>query len=510
MKRLRRITAFLAKEVLDVMRQPRLVLVLILGPFLILLLFGLGFTGKQAPVPVILVIPEGAQLPPDLANRTWNFGPDFPVRGVTSDEQWARSELATGTVEVVAILPHETYSTLLAGRQITIRLLINAIDPVRRDYVTFVANFFVTDLNKQLVRRVAEEGQRATERLRDFSSESLDDLILLADEVEGGRFEQAVRRLEGLINDTTYTAGTLESTDSLLTGLIATLGLQLAPDELARLQEARQRVLALRGELESLKEALVAPAPDIERYRRQLEQARDTLHDLEGMAALFRQIPPDVLIAPLSSTTENISRFNPTYVGFYAPSVLALLIQHIAITFAALSLVRDRLQGVNELFQVSPVSPAEVLTGKFLSYLLLTLALGLVLTLLILRLLKVPLYGDPLLFVLVLGLEIAAALGWGFLISAVSQRESQAVQLSMIVLLAAVFFSGFFLNLSGLRREVLPISYALPVTYAIASLQQIMLAGRLPVAWHLAALGGLALLLTLLAWLIYRRQFRLA
>lgn len=510
MKRLRRIIAFLAKEVLDVMRQPRLVVVLILGPFLILLLFGLGFTGKQAPVPVILVIPEGAQLPPDLANRSWNFGPDFPVRAVTSDEPWARSELQSGLVEVVAILPHETYSTLLAGEQITIRLLINAIDPVRRDYVTFVANFFVTDLNKQLVRRVAEEGQRATEQLRNFSSESLDELILLADEVEAGKFEQAAKRLERLISDTTYTAGALESTDSLLTGLIATLGLQLAPEELARLQDARERVLELRDELETLRRELAGPRPNIEQYRRQLEQARDTLHELESLASIFRQIPPDVLIAPLTSTTENVSRFNPTYVGFYAPAVLALLIQHIAITFAALSLVRDRLQGVNELFQVSPVSPAEVLTGKFLSYLLLTLALGLVLTVLILRVLGVPLYGDPLLFVLVLGLEIAAALGWGFLISAVSQRESQAVQLSMILLLAAVFFSGFFLSLSGLRREVLPISYSLPVTYALASLQQIMLAGRVPAPWSFWALGGLALVLILLTWFIYRRQFRLA
>lgn len=510
MKRLRRIIAFLAKEVLDIMRQPRLVLVLILGPFLILLLFGLGFTGKQAPVPVILVIPEAAQLPPDLANRSWNFGPDFPVRGITSDEDWARSELEAGAVEVVAILPRETYSTLLAGQQITIRLLINAIDPVRRDYVTFVANFFVTDLNKQLVRRVAEEGQRATERLRNFSGESLDELILLADEIEAGRFEQAAARLERLINATSYTAGVLENTDTLLTGLIATLGLQLAPEELARLHEARERVLGLRDELEALRSELGSPTPDIERYRRQLEQARDTLNELEGLAAIFRRIPPDVLIAPLTSTTENISRFNPTYVGFYAPAVLALLVQHIAITFAALSLVRDRLQGVNELFQVSPVSPGEVLIGKFLSYLLLTLTLGLVLTVLILRLLKVPLYGDPLLFVLVLSLEIAAALGWGFLISAVSQRESQAVQLSMILLLAAVFFSGFFLNLSGLRRQVLPVSYSLPVTYTIASLQQIMLAGRAPVNWHLAALGGLALLLILLTWLLYRHQFRLA
>lgn len=510
MNRLLPLTAFLAKEILDVLRQPRLVLILILGPFLILLLFGLGFTGKQAPVPVILVIPEGAELPPDLANRQWTFGADFPVRDVTADEAAARARLDAGEVELVAILPRETYSTLLAGEQITIRVLINAINPVRRDWVTYGANYFVGQLNAQLVRRVAEEGQTATLQLRSLSTESLDELVVIADAVEAGDYEGAVQRLERLINETTYTAGALESTDSLLAGLIGALGLQLAPEELQRLRNARERVLALRGELEALRQELLQPAPSLQRYRDQLEQARDTLSDLEELGALFRQIPAEVLVAPLRATTENVSRFNPTYVGFYGPAVLALLIQHVAITFAALSLVRDRTQGVNELLEVSPVTPAEALLGKFLSYMLLTLALALVLALLMLRLLGVPLYGNGLLFVLVLILEIAASLAWGFLISAVALRESQAVQLSMILLLAAVFFSGFFLSLSGLRPAVLPVSYALPVTYAISSLQLIMLAGRGPVPGHLQALAGLAVALMLLAWLLYRRQFRLA
>lgn len=211
----------------------------------------------------------------------------------------------------------------------------------------------------------------------------------------------------------------------------------------------------------------------------------------------------------MAAETKNLSRFEPSYVGFYAPSVLALLVQHIAITFAALSLVRDRLQGVNELFHVSPVGAAETLIGKFLSYMLLTLALSLILTVLILRLLRVPFYGAVWPFVTMLGLEIGAALGWGFLISAISRRESQAVQLSMILLIASVFFSGFFLNLSGLRTEVLPLSYSLPVTYAIAGFQQIMLAGRLPSYWYFAALAGMAVGLNSVAWLLYRRQFRL-
>lgn len=510
MHRLRRLTAFIAKEVLDVMRQPRLVGALILGPFLILLLFGIGFTGRQAPVPVILVIPERAQLPPDLANRTWNFGPDFPVRAVTSDEAWATEQLTQREVEVVAILPRETYSTLARGEQITIRLLINAIDPVRRDYVTFVANFFVTDLNKQLVRRVAEQGQQAALRLTSFSDQSRADLEALTEALEQGNLAQAEARLDALLNGIAYTEGSIESSDQLVIGLLATLGLELAPEEVARLAEVRTTLETMQGDLEGLRGELRTTSPDLARYQERLIEARDTLTELERTATTFRAIPPDVLIAPLTSTTTNVSRFDPTYVGFYAPAVLALLIQHITVTFASLSLVRERVQGTIELFQVSPLSAAEVLTGKGLGYLLLTMALGLVLMLLLRYLLGVPIHGNPLDFVAVMVLEIVAALGWGFLISTLAQRESQAVQFSMLLLLASVFFSGFFLNISGIRPEVRPVSYALPVTYAIRQFQQIMLAGVPPARTDLLALAGMAAILLVASWFLYRRQTRMA
>src|SRR5690349_18155507 len=107
----RRLLAFITKEVLDVLRQPRLILVLIAGPFLILLLFGLGFTGKQAPVNTILVIPDDAQLPPDMRDREWNFGPDFPLQEVSADEDAALARLQKGETDLVAVLPRETYGT---------------------------------------------------------------------------------------------------------------------------------------------------------------------------------------------------------------------------------------------------------------------------------------------------------------------------------------------------------------------------------------------------------------
>src|SRR5215470_2140732 len=54
-----RLLSFFNKEINEVRRQPRLVLSLILGPFLILLLFGIGYAGERPKLKTALVLPQG-------------------------------------------------------------------------------------------------------------------------------------------------------------------------------------------------------------------------------------------------------------------------------------------------------------------------------------------------------------------------------------------------------------------------------------------------------------------
>lgn len=78
----------------------------------------------------------------------------------------------------------------------------------------------------------------------------------------------------------------------------------------------------------------------------------------------------------------------------------------------------------------------------------------------------------------------------------------------MLVLLASVFFGGFFLGLESLAPYVRVISYALPVTYGIKALQAVMLRGEAPAWWVLPALGAMALLLFIVSTALFRRQYR--
>jgi len=96
-------------------------------------------------------------------------------------------------------------------------------------------------------------------------------------------------------------------------------------------------------------------------------------------------------------------------------------------------------------------------------------------------------------------------MGIGFAISIISETDSQAVQYSMIILLASVFFSGFIMSLDMLWVPVRVISWLLPTTYGTLLLRDIALRGIDPNWGVLGALIALGLALMLISWRLMRR-----
>ena len=88
-KTLTRILAFVGKELVEVMRRPGALLSLVLGPFLIMAIFGVGYSGYRRPLTTVIVVPEGSGLPTDVQTYTEISGAGLEVMlnvcsGVTS------------------------------------------------------------------------------------------------------------------------------------------------------------------------------------------------------------------------------------------------------------------------------------------------------------------------------------------------------------------------------------------------------------------------------------------
>jgi ABC-2 type transport system permease protein len=176
-----------------------------------------------------------------------------------------------------------------------------------------------------------------------------------------------------------------------------------------------------------------------------------------------------------------------------------------AITLGALSIVRERRGGSVELFRAAPVSALETLLGKYISFLLLGIVLAAVLTGLIVLALDVPMLGSWADYALSVLLLLVMSLGAGFVISAISETDTQAVQYSMIVLLATVFFSGFFISVFRFAPAVGLISLLLPASYGTEFLKEIMLRGQSPDVGSLLLGLAIAGVLFAIAWWRLRR-----
>jgi ABC-2 type transport system permease protein len=101
-----------------------------------------------------------------------------------------------------------------------------------------------------------------------------------------------------------------------------------------------------------------------------------------------------------------------------------------------------------------------------------------------------------------------------------SSSEQQAAQIAMLTLLGSIFFSGFIVPPETLSPPISAVAYLFPATYAIRTLQDVMLRGVLRPRIDLpdlatvtpyldfVILGVAALVLFLLTVHLFRREFR--
>ena len=159
-----------------------------------------------------------------------------------------------------------------------------------------------------------------------------------------------------------------------------------------------------------------------------------------------------------------------------------------------------------ELFKVAPITAFETLVGKYVSYLFFEIILAGALTGLAVWLLKIPILGPWQDYALAVVILLFTSLGLGFLISLISQTDTQAVQYSMLLMLASIFFSGFFLDLRLMREPITALAWSLPATYGIRMLQDIMLRGSSIPSAVFQGIAIIGIVLFLIDWILLRKK----
>lgn len=490
-------TAFFFKEVLTVLHQPRLIVSLVLGPFLILLLFGLGFRGQRPELQTIIVLPPDDRLAGEVERYRQAFSGVFQVQDVLRDERLAMQRLASGQTDVVIIVPPDALQRLGSGQQATLEVLYREIDPVQSAWVQYFSYVQTTELNRRLLAELIRQSKSPAAQLSEYARQASETLGALEADVRRGDDVSARARVGAL----------LAATEAARSGAAQALDPFGAGDSNASASEllggSAQELRALDADLARGDAGRAAALERIQRMRQSNEQLR-------MLADRLATIPPETLVSPFVDETRNIVPVEPTEIAYYSPAVLALLLQHMGVTLTALSLVRDRLLGALDLVRVSPAGVSNVLIGKTLGFACLLGVVAIALSLAATTLLGVPSLGDQRFYWLSVALTVFAAVGLGFTLALLARTESQAVQLSMLVLLTSVFFGGFVLPLEQLFPWVRSVSYVLPVTYGTINLREVMLRGGIPPLLMLLGPLALGLLFFTIATVGLRRDLRRA
>ncbi len=492
-----RASSFFRKEVFEILRQPRLIATLVVGPFLILFIFGIGYRGQGRTLRTLIVAQPDSPIPAqDIQQYGKTMTAQFTYAGVTGNQAEALEQLQRGQVDLVLVEPREITSTLRNNQRAVFTLHHNEIDPVQVSYITYLGWLFAGEFNQQVLRSFVVQGQADTVNLRAGLQEAHQNASAMRVAVQSGDEALAQQKLKALASN----VDTVTQSAGVSLGLLDSLQKTQGANE-GKANPVKSTLADLRQNTNLLSDSPGTPGERLAR----LDKIDQDVTDLEGKLAEFQAIDPSIVVSPFRSETKSVANIQPSISDFYAPAVLALLLQHLAVTFAALSIVRERNVGTMELFRVSPLSAAEALFGKYISYLLFGGVIAAILSALIVFALHMPMLGNWWNFTLVIGAVLFTSLGIGFAISIISQTDSQAVQYSMIILLASVFFSGFILSLESLWEPVRVVSWLLPTTYGTLLLRDIALRGIAP---NWALLGGLiaiGLVLMLLSWRLMRR-----
>ena len=498
-----RISAFIRKEIFAILRQPRLVFSLILGPFFILLIFGVGYRNANRSLRTLFVVPAESTIGDLVEQYADSLGSTIDFVGITDDPDEADALLRQQEVDLVIVTPIDPYADLQNNEQSVFTLYHYEIDPLEETFINVLGRRYSEAINQQILLTAAEQGKVEAESLQGHVESASATAVTLRSALEAGDGVAATTTTEQLEQDVDLMTQAIGSSLAILDSVQETTGVADA----ATTNLLEQRLQTMQDNLATLEDI----DPDQANFDQEIAAVsamQDALADVDGMMSEFRRIDSFVLVSPFRSEVLNITNtaLEPTH--FYVPAVIALLLQHLAVTLAGLSIVREEREGTMELFRASPVSSFETLLGKYLSYILLTAVLAATLTALVTFLLRVPMLGNWLNYALVLFALIFASLGVGFLVSVTAQSDSQAIQGAMIVLLASIFFSGFFLPLYRLQLFVHVLSWALPATYGTSLLQGVMLRGQTPGFVLTAGLFVIGTVLFLISWWRLSRKMR--
>jgi drug efflux transport system permease protein len=202
--------------------------------------------------------------------------------------------------------------------------------------------------------------------------------------------------------------------------------------------------------------------------------------------------------------------FNPELrsTQFLVPGLVGFILMLTAVLSTALSVVREHERGTMEQLRVTSLKPGELIVGKTLPYLGISLLATVVILVAARLLFGVAVKGPYLDLFVATFIYLVGALGFGLLVSTLAETQAMAFQIGMVTsMLPAIFLSGFIFPIRSMPWAVQAITYVVPARYFLVVLRGIILKGA-GLGPYLQDLAFLVLYATVVLGIAYARLTR--
>ncbi len=170
---------------------------------------------------------------------------------------------------------------------------------------------------------------------------------------------------------------------------------------------------------------------------------------------------------------------------FLIPGLIGFILMITTVISTALSVVKEREKGTMEQITVSPIHPLELLIGKTLPYVLISLISTFIILVTGYLLFDVSVHGSYLLLFAVNLIFIIAGLSVGLWISTIAKTQEAAFMLSVtLTMLPTMTLSGFSFPIRNMPKPLQYLTLVNPARYFLEALRGIILKGvGLNVVW---------------------------
>jgi ABC-2 type transport system permease protein len=195
---------------------------------------------------------------------------------------------------------------------------------------------------------------------------------------------------------------------------------------------------------------------------------------------LLLATPAGRVLEPPGIDYEPRVLFNPDLKStqFLVPGLIGFILMITAVLSTALSVVREKERGTMEQLRVTSLRPGELIIGKTLPYLAISLAATVIILLAARFLFGVRVQGSYLDLFLATLVYLVGALGFGLLVSSIADTQAMAFQMGTVVsMLPALFLSGFIFPIRSMPAVVQGLTYLVPNRYFLVILRGVILKG---------------------------------